>query len=218
MPPKPKDMFALSPKLARSIVTLETDYGEPLTLSSFLQDVSLQREPEEKDSKDSVKIMTAHVAKGLEFHTVIVAGLSEKIFPSARALEERREEALEEERRLAYVAMTRAKCQLYMTESEGFGFRGYQKTPSRFLFDIGEEHVLRIGSISEDIMAEHARQTVIRKPSSGAPLPVGTPVKHKVFGEGIIEAADEQTKTYTIRFLTGTKPIRFDYQGLSQIL
>lgn len=204
-------------ELTRSIVTLETDYGEPLTLSEFLQDISLHRDVEEDDSKDCVKIMTSHIAKGLEFHTVIIAGLSEKIFPSARSLEERRENALEEERRLCYVAMTRAKKQLFMTESEGFGFRGCMKTPSRFLFDISNEHINRIGHISEDIMEEHALQTIIRKPCITEQLPVGTPVKHKVFGEGVIEAVDENTKTYIIRFLMGVKPIRFDYQGLSQI-
>jgi DNA helicase-2/ATP-dependent DNA helicase PcrA len=204
-------------ELARSIVTMETDYGEPLTLSAFLQDVSLNRDEEEDDSKDCVKIMTSHIAKGLEFHTVIITGLSEKIFPSARALEERREDALEEERRLCYVAMTRAKKRLYMTESEGFGFRGYMKTPSRFLFDIGNDYITRIGHISEDIMEEHALQTVTRKPSAAEHLTVGTAVKHKVFGEGVIESTDENTKTYTIRFLIGIKPIRFDYQGLSQV-
>lgn len=204
-------------ELARSIVTLETEYGEPLTLSAFLQDVSLHRDVEEDDSKDCVKIMTSHIAKGLEFHTVIIAGLSEKIFPSARALEERREDALEEERRLCYVAMTRAKENLYMTESEGFGFRGYMKTPSRFLFDIGDEYITRVGHISHDIMEEHALQTVIHKPSATKILPVGTNVKHKVFGEGVIEEVDELTKTYIIRFLIGTKPIRFEYQGLSQV-
>ena len=88
--------------------------------------------------------MTAHIAKGLEFHTIIIAGLSEKIFPSARSLEERREKALEEERRLCYVAMTRAKKQLFMTESEGFGIKGYMKTPSRFLFDIDNKIVRRL--------------------------------------------------------------------------
>lgn len=204
-------------ELTRSIVTLETDYGEPLTLSAFLQDVSLHRDVEEDESKDCVKIMTAHIAKGLEFHTVVIAGLSEKTFPSARSLEERREDALEEERRLCYVAMTRAKKQLFMTESEGFGFRGNMKTPSRFLFDIGNEHITRIGHISEDIMEEHALQTIIRKPCITEHLLVGTPIKHKVFGEGVIEAVDENTKTYIIRFLMGVKPIRFDYQGLSQI-
>ena len=198
-------------------MALETDYGEPLTLTTFLQDVSLHRDVEEDEKKDCVKIMTAHTAKGLEFHTVIVAGMSEKTFPSARALEERREDALEEERRLAYVAMTRAKQRLFMTESEGFGFRGYSKTPSRFLFDINDEHISRIGLISEEIMAEHALQTVIRKPSANNHLNVGDRVKHKAFGEGVIEEVDELTKTYTIRFLNGIKPIRFDYQGLSQV-
>jgi len=205
-------------ELLRSIVTLETDYGEPLTLTAFLQDVSLHRDVEDDEKKDCVKIMTAHTAKGLEFHTVIVAGMSEKTFPSARALEERREDALEEERRLAYVAMTRAKRQLYMTESEGFGFRGYSKTPSRFLFDIGEEHITRIGVIGEDIMAEHALQAVIKRPSFNNLFETGERVKHKAFGEGVVEAADEKTKTYAIRFLNGVKPIRFDYQGLSRVL
>ena len=161
--------------------------------------------------------MTAHIAKGLEFHTVFIAGMSEKIFPSARALEERREAALEEERRLAYVAMTRAKKQLFITESEGFGFRGYMKTPSRFLFDISDEYITRIGHIGNDILEEHVLQTVIRRPTLTDIFPVGTKVKHKVFGEGIIETVDENTKTYTIRFLIGIKPIRFDYQGLSQV-
>ena len=205
-------------ELARSIVALEADYGEPLLLTAFLQDVSLHRDMEEDAGKDCVRIMTAHTAKGLEFDTVIVAGMSEKTFPSARALEERREEALEEERRLAYVAMTRAKRRLFITESEGFGFRGYTKVPSRFLFDIDNAHIERIGKISDDIMAEYNLQTVIRKPSNENRLETGDSVRHKVFGEGVIESADEMTKTYFIRFLVGVKPIRFDYQGLSRVL
>ena len=204
-------------ELVRSIVALENDYGEPLTLSVFLQDVSLQREVEE-EKPDCVRIMTAHTAKGLEFDTVIIAGMSEKTFPSARALEERREDALEEERRLAYVAMTRAKKRLFMTESEGFGFRGYSRTPSRFLFEIGEGHIIRLGSISDEIMEEHALQTVMRRPDAANLLEIGERVKHKSFGEGVVEDFDENTKTYSIRFLNGIKPIRHDYQGLSRIL
>jgi hypothetical protein len=113
--------------------------------------------------------------------------------------------------------MTRAKKKLFLSESEGFGFRGYSKTPSRFLFDISDRHITRIGHISEDIMAEHALQTVIKKPSANTFLEAGCRVKHKAFGEGVIEESDENTRTYMIRFLTGIKPIRFDYQGLSEI-
>ena len=205
-------------ELLRSIVSLEQEYGETLTLPTFLQEISLNRDIDEDEKKDCVKIMTVHIAKGLEFDTVIVAGLSEKIFPSARALEERLEKALEEERRLCYVAMTRAKKQLFMTESEGIGFKGYMKTPSRFLFDISSEYINRIGSISSEIMEEHALQTPIRNPYKDAHLPVGTEVKHKIFGEGVIESVDTNISTYMIRFLIGTKPVRFDYKNLWKLM
>ena len=201
-------------ELIRSIVALEAEHGETLTLPVFLQEISLNRDTEDDDKKDCVKIMTVHIAKGLEFHTVIVAGLSEKIFPSSRALEERREKALEEERRLCYVAMTRAKKQLFMTESEGVGIKGYIKTSSRFLFDIDNKHITRIGSIGNEIMEEHELQTVIRTSSVNEQYPVGTTVKHKIFGEGIVEDVNLNTQSYTVRFLIGTKSIRFDYKNL----
>ena len=202
-------------ELIRSIVALETEYGEMLTVSTFLQEISLNRDTEdEEEQKDRVKIMTTHIAKGLEFHTVFVVGLSEKIFPSGRALEERLQKALEEERRLCYVAMTRAKEQLYLTESEGVGVKGYMKTPSRFLFDIDDRYITRIGKISDEIMKDHKWQIVIRNPYKDDPFPVGTEVKHKFFGEGVVESLDFNTRTYDVRFLTGIKPIRFDFKNM----
>ena len=68
-------------ELARSIVTIEQSYGEPLTLSVFLQEVTLGREPEDDDTGDRVKLMTMHTAKGLEFDTVIIVGLTEGVIP-----------------------------------------------------------------------------------------------------------------------------------------
>jgi len=203
-------------ELIRSIVELETEFGETMTLSTFLQEVSLNKDNDEDESKDCVKIMTTHISKGLEFPIVIVAGMSEKIFPSARALEERREKALEEERRLCYVAMTRAMKRLILTESEGVGFQGNIKTPSRFLFDIDDKYITRIGNISDEIMAELSRQAVIRRPSYYNRFEIGEKVKHKVFGEGVVEAMDEAARSYSIRFINGIKPIRFDFQGLSK--
>ena len=201
-------------ELLRMIVTQEVEFGEILTLSTFLQEISLNKEQEEDEKKDSVKIMTAHIAKGLEFPIVFVAGLSEKIFPSSRALEERLQKALEEERRLCYVAMTRAKQHLYMTESEGIGIRGSMKTPSRFLFDIDEQYITRIGKIDNRIIEEHQLQIIMRNPSKDNIFPVGTAVKHKFFGEGIVESLDYDTNTYMVRFLIGIKPIRFDFKNL----
>ena len=201
-------------ELIRSIVALEVEHGEMLTLPTFLQEISLNRDIDEEETKDRIKIMTAHIAKGLEFHTVFVVGLSEKIFPSARSLEERLQKALEEERRLCYVAMTRAKERLYLSESEGVGVKGYMKTPSRFLFDIDDKYINRIGKIDDEVMNEHKLQIVMRNPYKAEPFPVGTEVKHKFFGEGVIEALDFNTRTYDVRFLSGIKPIRFDFKNL----
>ena len=204
-------------ELIRAIVTMENDFGEPLTLASFLQDVSLGGAIDDDDIKDRVKIMTAHTAKGLEFDVVFIVGLSDGTFPSARALEERRVAALEEERRLMYVAMTRAKKRLYMTESEGLGFRGYSKVPGRFLFEIPDEIITRIGHIDDNIMEEFAFQTRERQVPGKAIYEVGAQVRHKIFGEGIVEEIDEVGKTYLIRFMQGIKPINFDYVGLSEV-
>ena len=204
-------------ELIRSIVEMETEYGETLTLPLFLQEVSLNRDSDEDEKKDCVKIMTVHIAKGLEFHTVVVAGLSEKVFPSARALEERREKALEEERRLCYVAMTRAKKRLFMTESEGVGIRGYMKTPSRFLFDIDDKYIERAGRISDEIMEEHALQAVLRNPYKDDHFPAGAAVKHKLFGEGVVESVDVNARTYMVRFLIGVKPVWFNFKNMWRI-
>ena len=206
-------------ELMRGIVSMEAEYGGAMTLPSFLQEVSLNRESDEDENKDCVRIMTVHIAKGLEFHTVFVAGLSERIFPSARALEERREKALEEERRLCYVAMTRARERLYLTESEGVGFKGQMKTPSRFLFDMDEAYINRVGRIGKEIMEEQSLQKAIRKPSATSPAyTAGTAVKHKFFGEGVIESVDIKTRTYAIRFLIGIKPISFGYRNLWKLI
>ena len=204
-------------ELIRAIVTMENDFGEPLTLSTFLQDVSLNRDMDDDDIKDRIRIMTAHTAKGLEFDVVFIVGLSDGTFPSARALEERREAALEEERRLMYVAMTRAKKRLYLTESEGLGFRGYTKVPMRFLFDISDDIITRIGHIDDNIMEEFRFQIRERREPGKAIFAVGAQVRHKVFGEGIVEEIDEVSKTYLIRFMQGIKPINFDYMGLSEV-
>lgn len=144
-------------------------------------------------------------------------GLTEGSFPSARSLEERKNEALEEERRLCFVAVTRAKKRLYLTESEGFGVKGFSKVPSRFLFDIDKSLLEQIGVIPDGIKAEY--MMIARKfdKTDTEVYKVGDQVRHKIFGEGIIEEVDERTKTYYIRFMNGTKPINFDYTGLSHI-
>ncbi len=204
-------------ELLRSIVTQETEFGEHLSLSVFLQNITLLRDSDVEDKNDCVKIMTIHTAKGLEFDNVFLVGLTEGIFPSARSLEERKKDALEEERRLCFVAVTRAKKRLYLTESEGFGVKGFSKVPSRFVFDIDGKLLSRIGEIPAEILEEHKHQSRTFDKVDLQIYKVGDQLRHKVFGEGVVEEVDEQTKTYRIRFVGGVKPISFTYNGLSHI-
>lgn len=204
-------------ELLRGIVTQEHEFGEMLTLTVFLQGITLLRDSDAEDKSDCVKLMTIHTAKGLEFDKVFLAGLTEGVFPSARSLEERKTDALEEERRLCFVAVTRARKQLYLTESEGFGIKGYSKAPSRFVFDIDEGLLEVIGNIPAELKSEYVCQ--VREFDKKVPVVyrVGDQVRHKVFGEGMIESVDEANRTYYIRFVNGIKPISFGYTGLAHI-
>ena len=114
------------------------------TLGSYLQQIVLLTDADDdKENADSVKLMTIHAAKGLEFGVVFVGGLEETLFPNAMSINTREE--LEEERRLFYVAITRAKHRLYLSYSNAryrFG-QLQQNDPSRFLDEIPEEHLDR---------------------------------------------------------------------------
>jgi len=204
-------------ELLRSIVTQESEFGEHLSLSAFLTHMTLMRDSDAEEKNDCVRLMTIHTAKGLEFDRVFLVGMTEGIFPSARSLEERKAEALEEERRLCFVAMTRAKKELILTESEGFGVKGFSKVPTRFLFDIDPALLDRIGDLPEEIRAEQQRQARVFDKTDVQVYQLGDQVRHKAFGEGIIERVDEKNRTYFIRFVNGIRPISFDYAGLSHI-
>ena len=106
-------------------------------LADFLADAALMSSADEETGKNSVTLMTLHAAKGLEFSVVFLVGMEEGLFPSSRALEDDRD--VEEERRLAYVGMTRARELLIMTYARSrfsFGSRSYNE-PSRFLVELG---------------------------------------------------------------------------------
>lgn len=106
-------------------------------LADFLADATLMSSADEETSRNSVTLMTLHAAKGLEFPVVFLVGMEEGLFPSGRSSED--EAGLEEERRLAYVGMTRAEEKLFLTYAKSrftFGSRNYAE-PSRFLMELG---------------------------------------------------------------------------------
>ena len=166
------------------------DYPDS-TLDEYLQMIALYTDRASEEVGDAVNLCTIHSAKGLEFDAVFVIGLSEGIFPSERTMAEGAK-GLEEERRLAYVAYTRAKKLLYLTESNSFSYViQSSKLPSRFIKEIDEQYIenvdekeknFRSGLFDEDI--------VIRDPQRKKPTDDtyrnGDTVIHKIYGEGIV--------------------------------
>jgi len=173
----------------------------------------------------SVKLMTIHQSKGLEFPYVFVAGLSEGIFPSMKTLRERKGDGEEEERRLMYVAVTRAEKELFLTESEGFSAAArMSKYPSRFLREIQRNLFVTEGDMDEmlwkaPLLSPQGGMTYTSSPTAttvqSSPLggnegglPPGTHVRHEVLGEGTIVSYNEARGSYTVSFGNGTRNIR----------
>lgn len=185
-------------------------YDGDATLSGYLQDIALYTNADYSAEKEKVKLMTIHQSKGLEFPNVVVMGLTEGIFPNHRSIRERRKDGEEEERRLMYVAVTRAENMLYLTESEGYlNDSGGVKYPSRFISEIPEEY-LEVQGKPDPILFEGTRNMVntlnaeIGENASSI-LSVGTEVEHKVFGRGVIEAFDAASQSYRVKFATGVR-------------
>ncbi len=201
----------------RTALEAERSWGEFYPLEEFLSQAALQaKNDESEENTDKVKLMTIHASKGLEFPVCFVCGFSEGIFPSGRTLEERKDAGLEEERRLCFVALTRAMQRLYLTESEGTSSAGNgqsprQKRPSRFIFEIGEQNYVRIGTIPKELSETGTAE--MNPPVQTGVREIGSTVEHPVFGKGTITAADNDRRIYSILFeKTNTvKPVGMDY-------
>jgi DNA helicase-2/ATP-dependent DNA helicase PcrA len=168
------------------------------TLDGFLQEQALYSEQDSVTSEGgSVTLMTLHNAKGLEFDHVFVVGMEEGTFPHARSLDEQN---LEEERRLAYVGITRARKTLTLTHAKlrsNWGEREY-RMPSRFLSEIPDEYksgTVPMGSAAGrggwGMASFGQRSGGFRQASSGVSYSAGERVRHAKFGVGqVVEAAD----------------------------
>jgi DNA helicase-2/ATP-dependent DNA helicase PcrA len=179
------------------------------TLQGFLDHVSLVMENEENAEDTKLSMMTLHGAKGLEFETVFLPGWEEGVFPNQRALDEGGLKSLEEERRLAYVGITRAKkrCIISHAANRRIYANWQSSIPSRFIEELPKEFLQTSGSaaIAQShrlaappafpIIAQRPRQADAweqpSRPARADKIPVGARVFHQKFGYGVVIAADD---------------------------
>ena len=188
-------------ELKQSIYEYETTCGEEVTLPHYLNHVALFTNADTGEPGDQVKLMTVHAAKGLEFPYVFLCSMNEGIFPSRKV---RTLPGMEEERRLAFVALTRAERGLYLSEADGRNFDDSPRYPSRFLLEI-DPSLLSFTEPPEEGLLQEAQNFIRHSqsllPEEEAPiLPEGQRVRHFLFGEGTVLETDRDKGAYVIQF------------------
>ena len=201
-------------ELKQAVYEYETGCGEESRLEDFLSHVALLTNADAAAAPNAVKIMNVHTAKGLEFPYVFICGLDEGMFPSKRTSSF---EAMEEERRLAFVAMTRAEKGVYLSDAEGRGLDGSFRYPSRFVFDIDRQLMDYSTELDPGLKADAQRyissaHNRLKGLSGQQRLNVGDRVRHDIMGNGVIEDIDEERKAYVVKFdeLPTTRKINFN--------
>lgn len=188
---------------------LVSDAKNYVALSDFLEEAALMSSVDAAEDKEKVTLMTMHAAKGLEFPVVFLVGMEEGIMPMSRALEAGKAE-LEEERRLCYVGMTRAREELHLSYASSrmqFGQRSYNM-PSRFLADMGHEVMVATPTFSASNYDDEWSDT--------PDFDIGDRVKSAQFGEG--EIIDVDGLAVTVSFSSGqTKKLNVEYARLERI-
>lgn len=221
-------------ELRSNIIKFEEDYEEEATLSAFLEEISLLSDIDNYDTEsDTTVMMTLHSAKGLEFPVVFIAGMEEGIFPSMATIMDPDE--LNEERRLAYVGITRAKEKLYLTKAQDrmlFGSTTHNKG-SRFVEEIPDNLVELTGNERKFTASPSFGVAPSAKPSYGlnsfnkpktasksASYAVGDMVMHKVFGKGMITKAEKMGNDTMLEIAfdkAGTKTLMANFCKMEKI-
>ena len=202
-------------ELKQSIYEYENSCGEECSLENYLAHAALYTNSDMSSTKNAVRLMTVHSAKGLEFPTVFLCGMNENIFPSKKT---DNQAAMEEERRLAFVAVTRAQEKLFITEAEGQNHGDGFRFPSRFIFDIGREKLNVVSEPPENI-TRRARLYIknseddLKKLAEIGRLEIGDSVNHAILGKGKVLEIDSQSKTYTIQFEGLATPRKISFKA-----
>lgn len=191
----------------------EEGLDDDATLPGLLSHLALftDLDADGNSGKDTVKLLTIHAAKGMEFPYVFICGLNEGIFPSRKVLTP---EDMEEERRIAYVAFTRAKNGLFLSDAEGKANDGIFKYPSRFILDAGFQNLELVKELDKNLveqtqsLIDYDEKRLSQMKNLFSP---GDRVVHPVFGAGTVVLTNEKASCYTIKFdsLSTERSIQF---------
>ncbi len=189
-------------ELKQAIYEYETTCGEEATLEHYLAHIALFTNADTGEEPGKVKLMTVHAAKGLEFPNVFLCGMNEGIFPSRKV---NTLPGMEEERRLAFVAVTRAEKRLFLSEAEGRNHDGSPRYPSRFLLDIDPD-LLAFTSPPKDSLIADAREYIawnekyLPENEADGHFAVGQRVRHQILGPGTVIEIDSLKGAHIVKF------------------
>ena len=205
-----QDKSAEAPGRLENLKELVRALADFETLAGFLDHVALVMDNEERDDTAKVNLMTLHGAKGLEFDTVFLPGWEEGVFPNQRSLDESGNKGLEEERRLAYVGLTRARKRVVVSHASNRRiYANWQSSiPSRFLEELPDAHVKQGGQPRQQqragsaygsafpVFARPAARTIdawetAARPARSSKIPVGARVFHQKFGYGTVKLVED---------------------------
>lgn len=202
-------------ELKQAVYEYETGCGEESAMEDFIAHVALLTNLDAASSPDAVKLMTVHTAKGLEFPYVFICALDEGVFPSKRTDSF---EGMEEERRLMFVAVTRAEKGLFLSDAEGRSIDGSFRYPSRFVFDIDRQYLDYTSELNESLKAEAERyissvQNRLTAQTQELRFTVGQRVMHDIMGGGMVVDIDRGRMAYVIHFDSLPTPRRINFRA-----
>ncbi len=197
----------------------ENEFGE-ISLDDFLNEISLVSDvTEHTDGTNKVSLMTVHAVKGLEFDYVFIIGMEEGIFPHYNSIMEGTNDSIEEERRLCYVAITRAKKDLWIINTKKRLLYGQTSSnpPSRFIDEIDSKYLELQNNTTSLIkkVSKFSKEKMFV--NSNTEYQVGDKIKHDDYGEGVITAVDNKIITVAFPFPLGIKKFIKNHKSISKI-
>ena len=201
----------------KSISASYEEESDTLDLGYFLEQISLISDMNQNHENDNgVTLMTIHSAKGLEFNTVFLVGMEEGIFPHSNSFDE--EDGIEEERRLCYVGITRAKAKLYLTNAKRRMLYGQENSnpPSRFVEEIDDKYLNRIDSIKDDlIFTKKIDKSKLYIEGNNDDINKGDTIEHETLGLGVVISVDGSL--INVAFKSGVKTLMKNHKSIRKV-